>query len=197
MIPKHPFSGRMGLEPEGVLYNMSAPPRTKIRIQLQPVYGITVISLPRCLILNGLISGKRPITETKSLLGRSKCIATRLARVGCTLDDIETAGKAVRGVFIGAWIPIPPWGPNALYQKRQADLIHHPVCGNLPLSLALLSRRIGNLYLSRRLPDFSPTHLVEGEWLWDDPRLVSPAIHFTSAKQKTAPHNSKPKGGYQ
>jgi hypothetical protein len=197
MIPKHPFSGRMGLEPEGVLYNMSAPPRTKIRIQLQPVYGITVISLPRCLILNGLISGKRPITETKSLLGRSKCIATRLARVGCTLDDIETAGKTVRGVFIGAWIPIPPWGPNALYQKRQADLIHHPVCGNLPLSLSLLSRRIGNLYLSQRPPDFSPTHLVEGEWLWDDPRLVSPAIHFTSAKQKTAPHNSKPKGGYQ
>ena len=197
MIPKHPFSGRMGLEPEGVLHNMSAPPRTKIRIQLQPVYGITVISLPRCLILNGLISGKRPITETKSLLGRSKSIATRLARVGCTLDDIETAGKAVRGVFIGAWIPIPPWGPNALYQKRQADLIHHPVCGNLPLSLSLLSRRIGNLYLSQRPPDFSPTHLVEGEWLWDDPRLVSPAIHFTSAKQKTAPHNSKPKGGYQ
>ena len=197
MIPKHPFSGRMALEPEGVLYNMSAPPMTKIRIQLLPVYGITLISLPRCLILNGLISGKRPITETKSLLGRSKSIATRLARVGCTLDDIETAGKAVRGVFIGAWIPIPPWGPNALYQKRQAELIHHPVCGNLPLSLALLSRRIGNLYLSRRLPDFSPTHLVEGEWLWDDPRLVSLAIHFTSAKQKTAPHNSKPKGGYQ
>jgi hypothetical protein len=187
----------MALEPEGVLYNMSAPPMTKIRIQLLPVYGITLISLPRCLILNGLISGKRPITETKSLLGRSKCIATRLARVGCTLDDIETAGKAVRGVFIGAWIPIPPWGPNALYQKRQADLIHHPVCGNLPLSLSLLSRRIGNLYLSQRPPDFSPTHLVEGEWLWDDPRLVSPAIHFTSAKQKTAPHNSKPKGGYQ
>ena len=187
----------MALEPEGVLHNMSAPPRTKIRIQLLPVYGITLISLPRCLILNGLISGKRPITETKSLLGRSKSIATRLARVGCTLDDIETAGKAVRGVFIGAWIPIPPWGPNALYQKRQADLIHHPVCGNLPLSLSLLSRRIGNLYLSQRPPDFSPTHLVEGEWLWDDPRLVSPAIHFTSAKQKTAPHNSKPKGGYQ
>ena len=197
MIPKHPFSGRMGLEPEGVLHNMSAPPRTKIRIQLLPVYGITLISLPRCLILNGLISGKRPITETKSLLGRSKSIATRLARVGCTLDDIETAGKAVRGVFIGAWIPIPPWGPNALYQKRQADLIHHPVCGNLPLSLSLLSRRIGNLYLSQRPPDFSPTHLVEGEWLWDDPRLVSLAIHFTSTKQKASPHNSKPKGGHQ
>lgn len=197
MIPKHPFSGRMALEPEGVLHNMSAPPRTKIRIQLLPVYGITLISLPRCLILNGLISGKRPITETKSLLGRSKSIATRLARVGCTLDDIETAGKAVRGVFIGAWIHTPPWGPNSLNQKRQAGLIHHPVCGNLPLSLALLSRRIGNLYLSRRPPDFSPTHLVEGEWLWDDPRLVSLAIHFTSAKQKTAPHNSKPKGGYQ
>jgi len=191
MIPEHPFSGRMGLEPEGVLHNMSAPPRTQIRIQLLPVYGITLISLPRCLILNGLISGKRPITETKSLLGRSKSIATRLARVGCTLDDIETAGKAVRGVFIGAW------GPNSLNRKRQFDLIHHPVCGNLPLSLSLLSRRIGNLYLSQRPPDFSPTHLVEGEWLWDDPRLVSPAIHFTSAKQKTAPHNSKPKGGYQ
>ena len=187
----------MGLEPEGVLHNMSAPPRTQIRIQLLPVYGITLISLPRCLILNGLISGKRPITETKSLLGRSKSIATRLARVGCTLDDIETAGKAVRGVFIGAWIPIPPWGPNALYQKRQADLIHHPVCGNLPLSLSLLSRRIGNLYLSQRPPDFSPTHLVEGEWLWDDPRLVSLAIHFTSTKQKASPHNSKPKGGHQ
>jgi hypothetical protein len=164
---------------------------------LLPVYGITLISLPRCLILNGLISGKRPITETKSLLGRSKSIATRLARVGCTLDDIETAGKAVRGVFIGAWIHTPPWGPNSLNRKRQADLIQHPVCGNLPLSLALLSRRIGNLYLSRRPPDFSPTHLVEGEWLWDDPRLVSLATRSTWDKLKVSLRITKAKGGPQ
>mgnify|MGYP001324447427 CR=1 FL=1 len=191
MIPTHQFSDRMFLEPEGVLHNMSVPPRTEIHIELKEVYEITVISLSRCLVLNGLIPGKRPISEAKAVLGQERNSAKRLAKLGCTLDEVEKAGESVRGVYIGAWFP------NSQYKEGRIDLARRRVCADLPLSLMLLSHRIGNLYLSQRPPDFSPEHLVAGEWQWDDPRVISAANRCVSGKHKPASRIVRAKGGHR
>ncbi|MBC8245568.1 MAG: hypothetical protein H8E20_14375 [Verrucomicrobia bacterium] len=168
---------------------MSVPPRTKVRIEVKAVHGVTVISLPRCLMLNGLILGNRPVTETKTLLGQGRSVAKRLAKAGCTLDELEKAGNAVKGVYIGIWIP------NSTKGEERTNLARRRVCADLPLSLMLLSRRIGNLYLSHRPPDFSPDHLLAGEWLWDDPRVIFRANRCVPPGWKTAHRNGQANGG--
>ena len=84
------------------------------------------------------------------------------AKLGSSPEQVEEANRAFGGVLIGWIVTRTDSTPDA----------ETPVCEDLALTLAILSRRIGNLYLGHRAPDWSIAHLLEIEFLVDDPRLA-------------------------
>ena len=146
--------------PVGVLHNMSVPPRTEVRIAVRAVHGVTAISLSRALWFNRGADPERMIKGWRQASRVSD--QSRLTKMGCSPERAEDANRAFGGVLIG-WL---------VARTGQSPDVEAPVCENLALTVAILSRRIGNLYLSHRAPDWSITHLLETEFLVDDPRLA-------------------------
>lgn len=146
--------------PVGVLHNMSVPPRTEVRIAVRAVHGVTAISLSRALWFNRGADSKRMIEAWRqaSLVSAQ----SGLTKMGCSSEQSEDANRAFGGVLIG-WL---------VTRTGQSPDVEAPVCEDLALTVAILSRRIGNLYLSHRAPDWSITHLLETEFLVDDSRLA-------------------------
>lgn len=146
--------------PVGVLHNMSVPPRTEVRIAVRAVYGVTAISLRRALRFNRGADSERIITRWRRASPVSD--QARFPKLGCSPEQVEEANRTFGGVLIGWIVTRTDSTPDA----------ETPVCEDLALTLAILSRRIGNLYLGHRAPDWSIAHLLEIEFLVDDPRLA-------------------------
>ena len=152
-----------GGESGGVLHNMSVPPRSEVRTELRSVHGVTAISLVRCLRINGhLGASKSPRQYSRRLLVGREPVWKRLEALGCSRQQIQAANHKFSGVLIGWLKGIPKPSPDP-----------QPVCADLALTVAILTRRIGNLYLSHREPDWTLNHLFETEFLCDDPRLIA------------------------
>ena len=162
-----------GGESGGVLHNMSVPPRSEVRTELRSVHGVTAISLVRCLRINGhLGASKTPRQSSRRLLAGGGPVWKRLEALGCSQQQIDAANHKFSGVLIGWLKGIPKPSPDP-----------QPVCADLALTVAILTRRIGNLYLSHREPDWSLNHLLETEFLCDDPRLIATRRADTTSPQ--------------
>ena len=152
-----------GGESGGVLHNMSVPPRSEVRTELRSVHGVTAISMARCLWINDCIAAvESPAQSARLLLEGPEPVWKRLEALGCSRQQIQAANHKFSGVLIGWLKGIPKPSPDP-----------QPVCADLALTVAILTRRIGNLYLSHREPDWSLNHLLETEFLCDDPRLIA------------------------
>jgi len=144
------------------------------------VHGETSISLPRCLLLRGLIArGRSSLRQSCRTFFQGETDArAALARSGFPLDTIETANRSFGGVLIG-WLATTR--DNSVVRARSGRAKEPipetyddtPVCEDLALTLAILSRRIGNLYLSHRSPCFSVPLLLERDFVVDDPRVAA------------------------
>ena len=164
---------------EGVLHNMSVPPKTEVWMELRAVHGATSISLPRCLLLKGLIArGDSSLCQScRTFFQGDTDARVVLVRSGFSQDTIEIANRAFGGMLIG-WLPTRDIGvvhaPSGAPKKPIPGTYDDPpVCEDLALTLAILSRRIGNLYLSHRSPCFSVPHLLESDFVVDDPRVAA------------------------
>ena len=149
-------------------------------MELRAVHGATSVSLARCLLLQGLIArGDSSLCQSSRTFFQGDTDArAALARSGFPLESIEIANRSFGGVLIG-WLATtgdnsvghaPSGMPKKPIPKTYDDT---PVCEDLALTLAILSRRIGNLYLSHRSPCFSVPQLLERDFVVDDPRVAA------------------------
>jgi hypothetical protein len=165
-----------------LLHNMGPPPRTRVGIEVRPVFGAVLVSLPHCLRLNHLIDLNEALNESDfSGLWEATLrwagdpsqngLWTRLEAGRCTRDSADVRAVRFGGGCIG-------WSDEVYPQTGSSW--HYPpfdrICLDLDLCLAVLSRRVGNLFLSYRPPDYSREQLLHWAFVADDPRLVAASV---------------------
>lgn len=152
-----------------VLANMSMPPRTLVSVEKRPVWRrATVLSIELALVAAGLLELRTDRDGRPTTTGlQSEAMKRWGGDVERMLADAEAAGaldrerlraeRAPRGVIIG-------WRPS-LSNRDWA------LSTDLALTVLVLERRVGELYLGGRAPDRSWEHLFEGPFAVDDPRV--------------------------
>lgn len=155
------------------------------------VHCIVAFSLGRWLQYHGFLES---VCEAP-YEGPRRCFAgedirPELERFGCSVQQVERAAAALAGSMIGSCLhlripPLPPGASiakgmllasmsQALKEEYSPDRIGElpPICTDLALTLAVLTRRVKDLYLSERPPNWDLSHLLEVEFYVDDPRLT-------------------------
>ncbi len=168
--------------PSGVLHNMSAPPRTQVKVEVRPVFGAVIFCVSQCLRLNNFFDPDWLIGETDfKALGRETAEWARnpglrqfwgdVKQIGVTPETADACARELGGACIG-------WSKRIYPQATGRDQYpaHNRICTDLNLCLAILSRRAGNLFLSYRPPDYSRDQLFHWAFVADDPRLLSRSI---------------------
>ena len=168
----------------GYLHNMSAPPRTSVAIEVRPVFGAVIVCLAQCLRLNGLIDRELKIGETDfRRMGEAAASWAgarpmencwdELSSKGCNRQHVDACARHLGGACIG-------WSEQ-IYPQPDI-LVHYPphnrVCTDLNVCLAVLSRRVDNLFLSYRPPDYNLERLLGWAFVADDRRLAARSISW-------------------
>ncbi|MDE0820353.1 MAG: hypothetical protein OSA95_04490 [Opitutales bacterium] len=163
-----------------VLHNMSALPRHKVEDARKPVFGLKLIDLGKCLKYNGV-----PIGRDDASLQDAEYFWKELKdRHGITRESIDARASGWRGFLAGR-----------TYHKVQADakdpglLDRTPVCTDIELTVAILARLAGSLFLPRREPDYDMEHLLGRKFMVDDPRV--PAAETDPQNEKKPDKASK------
>jgi hypothetical protein len=123
--------------PEGTLFNMSVPPRTSVESVIHPA------------------SGKFIVFDVE--VPAQKLTKTQLARpvfaLGIpgfpTIEEVEAAARSIPAFLIGVKL-----APSFKDLCRQATLA---------TSIAAISRRVGDIYVRSRQPDYSAGHIFSGQ----------------------------------
>lgn len=161
-----------------VLHNMSAPPQTTVNYRTRPVYRSVLVSLRHWLYYRKQFGGpqkktKRPIEFTRSSSGDA--VLKGLGKLGTTSDSANAAAGQVRGVLIGSGGRLGAYPgvkeDNLLGEERRF------VCDDLDLVAGVLSRVVGNMYLSSRSPDYSWEAILKSYFIVDDPRVTGVRVH--------------------
>ncbi len=178
----------------GCIHNMSVPPRTQVLLEVRPVFGAVLVSLAQCLRLKGVIDKRQAygLTACFDLAGAALRWAGRWSAnsfwrkvepLGCTPAAVEAAARDFGGARIGWAREVYPEVPNTLLDFPA----HDRVCTDLCLTVAILSRRAGNLFLSAREPEYSPQQLFAWAFAADDPYLAARSISWEQWPQKGCP----------
>ena len=153
-----------------VLHNMSVPPRTTISYSTNPVFSSTMVSFRHWLFFreyaSGAFSGDGELVQLFG--GRSKIkIQNWLSEQGVTLDAADEAAARLGGVLIGKGGSVRslPIQTEKVVQRWSC------LCDDLALTIGLLGRAVGNLFLSSRTPDYTWNALLGLYFIGDDPRL--------------------------
>jgi hypothetical protein len=168
----------------GCLHNMSVPPRTTASAEVRPVFGAVIVCLAQCLRLHGFFDRKLDISETDfeglgkavfSWVGSSSLddLWRKIAAKGYSRRSADACAREFGGARIGWTGQIYPQGDALPHYPP-----HNRICTNLNLCLAVLSRRVDNLFLSYRLPDYSRDQLLCWAFVADDPGFAERSISW-------------------
>lgn len=153
-----------------LLHNMSVPPRTTVNYRTNPVYKATLVSFRHWLLFSGfsgfMVPGDQELNQLFS--GCSpESIRSWLAGQGVSLKSADQAVAELGGVLIGKS------GTFTNYRKQRSESKQHlsHLCDDLALTIGILSRAVGNLFLSSRPPDYTWDALLEVYFIFDDPRI--------------------------
>ncbi len=133
------------------------------RVFLPPIQGrITLFSVPHAAHAAGLldIPGGKNFPGWADFLNSAKEKWSGSAEIffqdiesqGITPETIEQAIRGLPAALIG-------WSAPRLVEK---NVVRASICTDLTLTLALFSRRAGDLFIRRREPDFSWANLFGG-----------------------------------
>ena len=152
-------------------------PKLPISGTLRPVHGqVTLISLPHACLANGLFKdcckprklNRRILLElSQETWGRSidRFFAdASLAKI--THDSVNQCAKQLSGAIVG-------WTGDG---EQLTDAKHLGICVNMDIALAVLSRLVGNIFISSRDPDYSWDTLFETAFECDDDLGLAPAF---------------------
>jgi len=153
-----------------LLHNMSVPPRTTVNYRTNPVYKATLVSFRHWLLFRGFSDFTVPGDKELNQLfpGCSpESIRSWLAGQGVSLESIDKVAAELGGVLIGKS------GTFTNYRKQRSESKQHlsHLCDDLALTIGILSRAVGNLFLSSRPPDYTWDALLEVYFIFDDPRI--------------------------
>ena len=166
----------------GCVHNMCAPPRTMVAIEVRPVFGAVIVCLAQCLRLNGLIDRELEIRGTDfRRMGEAAAswaagrpmekVWDELSTKGCNRENVDACARHLGGACIGWSEQIYPQ-PDILAHYPP----HNRICTDLNMCLAVLTRRVENLFLSYRPPDYDLEQLLCWAFVADDPRLAARSI---------------------
>ena len=159
----------VGISPS-ILHNMSAPPRTTVHYRTRPVYKATLVSLRHWLLFSGfsgfMVPGDKELNQLFS--GCSpESIRSWLAGQGVSLKSVDQAVAELGGVLIGKCDTFE----NYRRQRLESTMHLSHLCVDLALTVGILARSVGNLFLSSRPPDYTWDALLEVYLIFDDPRI--------------------------
>lgn len=156
-----------------LLCNMSAPPRTEVNYRTKSVFGSAMISLHHWLLFRKHLEGS--FKDTNRLLAffggdTEDAVLNKLKELGTTPETSSKTALGPTGVLIGLGGKLRDHGGQWVGSKacgRHWDYL----CDDLDVIVSVLSRLVGNLYLSSRSADYSWEALVESYFIVDDPRI--------------------------
>ena len=181
-----------------LLHNMSMMPRTTVDSRQQPVWGAapTLLDLAATLVALGLLD--EPADPAPDRPARLRAQARRRWRGSLTrlLDEAQRAGRldrarldgaprggAPEGVLIG-WLPL-----------GAADPATPQPCADLTLTIAMLERCVGNLYIGARAPQRRWDHLFTTTLCVDDPRLAPTQVRAEARSRAGTTAPAEPRTG--
>jgi len=196
----------------GVL-NMGGPPRTKFVSEQRPINGRAVVfSIPLACARAGWIDASPALVEaleTQASPGGTSapnapedphqrtlalCRERWGGRIESFLDEVRKRGVAGcpdPAVIASLDRPSIGWSPKLAPSVIQA----YALCPEIGLTIAVLSRCAGLLYLPRRAPDLTWQHLLERSFAMYAPRLEAvafvepaPPPHMPDPQQKSILH---------
>jgi hypothetical protein len=179
----------------GYLHNAGAACRTQVVLEVRPVFGAVTVSLAHCLRLKGVIDPglECRLVDYSGLVGAALRWAGdltapsfwhKLEPLGCSPEAVEASAREFGGARIGWAMRVYPQASTV--SSFPAD---GRVCTDLCLTVAILSRRAGNLFLGYREPDYSWEQLFEWAFAADDPCLAARSISCEAWPHKD---NKKP-----
>lgn len=121
--------------PRGALHNMSVPPRTSFESNVTPVSGK--------LIIFWLKPPATPLTQRKLARPIFECGLENIP----PLEQVEQALDSIPAFLIG----LNHQAAGRAKTVRNADTAR---------AIAILSRRVGEIYVRSRQPDYSAAHLL-------------------------------------
>ena len=149
--------------------------RSKLPIdaELAPVHGqITALSLPHACLAAGLLKtpAKSQALNWRLLIemaekqweGSSERFLTDAKTVGVNKGSVDKQASKYHGVIIG-WA-----GPSPYYN------IALGVCPDIDITLAVLTRRVGDMFISSRRPDYSWERLFGSAFEVDENFCIAP-----------------------
>jgi hypothetical protein len=154
------------------LLHMRGLPSKPVTVLASPVWQRPVtFSLGHALLANGLLPPLPKDGKGLSLRLSTRARSVWKLKVEAMLKDAEAAGaldrdrlergEAPAGTLIG-WHPT-----DESAMRREFD-----ICDDLTLTLLVLERRVGDLYVSSRPPNRTWRHLFERPLMVDDPRFT-------------------------
>lgn len=161
-------------------YRATRTPSLPIEISLVPIHSRTVIfSLPHACLAAGLLKPATKKISFSMLLdlankkwGKSdKKFFASLPPIGISPDSIEKRARQFKGAVIGwdSQFGSPKSTTNLNCGSKNAT----GICADIELVLMVLSRRVSNLFLSSREPDYSWENLSSKTFEIDDERFSS------------------------
>ena len=148
-------------------------PKLPIDAELDPVHGqITALSLPHACLAAGLLRTpeKNQVLNWRVLVemaekqweGSSESFLADAKKVGVNRNSVDKQASKYSGVIIG-------WSGPSTYHN-----IALGVCPDIDTTLAVLARRVGNLFISSRKPDYSWERLFGSAFEVDENLCVAP-----------------------
>jgi hypothetical protein len=156
------------ISPSGrnLLNNSGCPPRTQVRNESRPVYGRKLISVFFMLNMNYKLSWN---TRNGERFVNMWAFWESAKDYGVTREGIEARAKLFNGFIIGQRFKIDHTVKN--WKAENSKLLEIDLCQDLELSLAIISRLVGHMFLPKRPSDFEQNHLFDSVFVTDDPRI--------------------------
>lgn len=133
--------------------------RTKEPIDaiVRPIHArTTIFSLPHACLAAGLFEVRPGVTVnwqavsdivTERWKGDSELFLSDAVRVGVSRDSAERRAAGFRGAIIG-------WRSTSLKSGSRSHGAAHGICADLEMTLTILSRRVGDIFIANREPDY-------------------------------------------
>ena len=108
--------------------------------------------------------------------GIHRGFSCRCSRLGVTPASVRLRGDQLAGAIIG-------WAGD---EQTLTENGHFGICPDLELTIAILSRRIGSIFISCRDPDYSWDTLFGNAFVFDDDIGPAPKLNADPWKRYKA-----------
>lgn len=132
-------------------------PKEPIQTDVEAVHGRTLIfSVPHACLAAGLLKARKGLSaDWQAVLelaftqwqGDPQLFLSDAARMGITCESVNCRAASLSGAIIG-------WQSKRLDKGNKSQGVAHGICADLEMTLAIVSRRVGDIFIAKRDPDY-------------------------------------------